>query len=432
MPIRLAIIDQSFHWPPTGGSWVDLRETAVRLQNHGFEVQLFVPHWERWGIPGGRILENPGFPVKVLPIKPRQFNFHSLPKIYEKAVSAWNPDMILISNSFYLAPYLIEKFSKNPVFLRIYAFEMACLNYMNMNKCDTFHWEEQNPHGELCGKNLLNNPWECWLCGLKAMDGTLIGPRLNCLASEYWTSLAFLPGFSEKVKKALNKCSGAMVNNPYIRGLFSDLDIPVHVVPGGIDTDHFTVSPESPGEKVRILMSGRADDQKKGSKTFLESIDILQQENVSFEAFITDSRNEFSDPRVQSTGWVNYNALPSLYNSMDIIVCPSIWPEPFGLVALEAMASGIPVVASDIGGFHYTVQHERTGLLFSPGHSRELSQCLKRLILDPNLRLQMGKAGRTRAELFKWDNVVSMFTCPILKLEATAPLDWTVRFSVQT
>ncbi len=90
-------------------------------------------------------------------------------------------------------------------------------------------------------------------------------------------------------------------------------------------------------------------------------------------------------------------------------VVPSIWPEPFGLVALEAAAAGKPIVASDIGGLRDIVVDGETGSLVAPGDPGGLRAALVRLIADPGLRKRMGAAAAWRAESFSADAVVPAF-----------------------
>jgi glycosyltransferase involved in cell wall biosynthesis len=81
-------------------------------------------------------------------------------------------------------------------------------------------------------------------------------------------------------------------------------------------------------------------------------------------------------------------------------VVPSIWPEPFGQVAVEAMASRKPVVASAIGGLPDVIVDRETGLLVPPGDAVALRGALRELLLDPARRARMGEAGHERARLF--------------------------------
>lgn len=87
-------------------------------------------------------------------------------------------------------------------------------------------------------------------------------------------------------------------------------------------------------------------------------------------------------------------------------VLPSVCPETFGIVVLEAMASGRPVVASRIGGLPDVVCHPETGLLVPPGDAAALREALCYLMTDTNARQRMGVAARQRAEMFRASKVV--------------------------
>lgn len=87
------------------------------------------------------------------------------------------------------------------------------------------------------------------------------------------------------------------------------------------------------------------------------------------------------------------------WSSLDIAVVPSLY-EPFGLVALEAMACGVPVVASAIGGLKEIVQEGTSGLFVAPGDSSALAQALSTLLTDERLRLRLAEGARRRAEEF--------------------------------
>jgi len=89
-----------------------------------------------------------------------------------------------------------------------------------------------------------------------------------------------------------------------------------------------------------------------------------------------------------------------------LAVVPSLWPEPFGLTAVEAMAAGRPVVASDTGGLRDIVGHEQTGLLVPPGDAIALRHAIARLLADPEERERMGAAGRERSRRFAASRVL--------------------------
>lgn len=86
----------------------------------------------------------------------------------------------------------------------------------------------------------------------------------------------------------------------------------------------------------------------------------------------------------------------NLLRALDIFVLPSVLPEPFGLVVTEAMAAGLPVVATDQGGPREIVVHQQTGLLIPPNDPHALADALANLIDHAGLRQQYGEAGRIR------------------------------------
>lgn len=102
--------------------------------------------------------------------------------------------------------------------------------------------------------------------------------------------------------------------------------------------------------------------------------------------------------------------LPIFYAASDVCVTPSHY-EPFGLVAIEAMACGIPVVASDVGGFQFTVIPEETGLLVPVKDDAAFAAAIDRVLTEPGLGDRLGQAARARVEqYFSWDGVASQLS----------------------
>jgi glycosyltransferase involved in cell wall biosynthesis len=102
-------------------------------------------------------------------------------------------------------------------------------------------------------------------------------------------------------------------------------------------------------------------------------------------------------------------------------VVPSLWPEPFGLVAVEAMRSGVPVVASRIGALPGIVADGVTGLLVTPGNTAELRAAIRRLDNDPALRRAMGAAGLIHAEQFSAQAITELYEEHYRRLLAGQP-----------
>jgi glycogen(starch) synthase len=96
--------------------------------------------------------------------------------------------------------------------------------------------------------------------------------------------------------------------------------------------------------------------------------------------------------RVQFTGWLTPSQLERWYAAADVLVVPSRY-EPFGMVVLEGMLHGLPIVATDIGGPAEILKDASTGLLVAPRDSDALSNAISRLVTDPGMRIKIGSAA---------------------------------------
>lgn len=108
--------------------------------------------------------------------------------------------------------------------------------------------------------------------------------------------------------------------------------------------------------------------------------------------------------RVCFVGAVPQERLPVYYNAADVCAVPSFY-ESFGLVALEAMACGVPVVAADVGGLGTTVRDGESGFLVPRRDPVAFADRIQRLLHDPSLRVRMSEAARARAARFTWEGV---------------------------
>ncbi len=111
--------------------------------------------------------------------------------------------------------------------------------------------------------------------------------------------------------------------------------------------------------------------------------------------------------QVTFRGQVPRGAMPAIFRSADAVVCTP-WYEPFGIVPLEAMACGIPVVAAAVGGLQDTVVHQGTGLHVPPKDPAALAAALASLLGDARLRRELGRAGQERVRVrYSWERVAA-------------------------
>jgi glycosyltransferase involved in cell wall biosynthesis len=98
--------------------------------------------------------------------------------------------------------------------------------------------------------------------------------------------------------------------------------------------------------------------------------------------------------RVSFQGWVSHDQLHRFFSQCSLVVVPSVWPEPFGIVGIEAMAHGRPVIAFDVGGISEWLKNGETGFLVPRGDVLSLTQRIEFLLHHPKVAEEMGKTGR--------------------------------------
>ncbi|MFC2067515.1 glycosyltransferase family 4 protein [Chloroflexota bacterium] len=190
-------------------------------------------------------------------------------------------------------------------------------------------------------------------------------------------------------------------------------------IPNGVDVEHFSpqVSPiDTFGDgKINILFTGRLE-KRKGLKYLLQAYKIVKKEVPNSRLIITGpgtrlrkkyEKQVISDglKDVVFTGYVSHEELPRYYKTADIFCTPATGWESFGIVLLEAMATGKPLIASNISGYANLINHGVEGLLVPPRDERGLAQALYSLMTDESLRQQMGARGRLKAEEHSWERI---------------------------
>ena len=128
------------------------------------------------------------------------------------------------------------------------------------------------------------------------------------------------------------------------------------------------------------------------------------------------------EDQIDFVGQVDHTELPLYYNAADVCVVPSYY-ESFGLVALESMACGTPVVATRVGGLPTIIHHGRTGYLKSWRCPEAFANSLEMIFSTEGLQQSMGQAARKRAEGMGWDNVAAMMSDQYASLTGNPPQD---------
>jgi phosphatidylinositol alpha-mannosyltransferase len=192
-----------------------------------------------------------------------------------------------------------------------------------------------------------------------------------------------------------------------------------NIIPNGVDVEHF--SREFPpieryaDGKPNVLFVGRLE-KRKGVKHLLQAFEQVKREMPETRLLVVGPPTRaargyrrwvrdkgLSD--VEFIGYVSYDELARYHHTADIVCAPATGNESQGIVLLEAMAAGRPLVASNIEGYASVLTHGVEGLLVRPQDSEALASALLELLPDPDRRRAMAQKGRLRAQEYSWERV---------------------------
>jgi len=223
-----------------------------------------------------------------------------------------------------------------------------------------------------------------------------------------------------------NRAERVIACSAYMREHVSDIyDLPedrIAVIPNGIDPADLVPVDDletlrsrfaAPDERL-VLLVGRLVYEK-GFQLALEALPGLIERVGNVRFIVAGSGTAEQELRQQATrlgldehgtfvGWIGDDVLHSLYRIADLTVVPSIY-EPFGLVALEAMASGCPCLVADTGGLREVVPNDDVGLRFHSRDPDSLGQMAERLLTDDELRDRLVAEASEHVLTFDWADV---------------------------
>jgi len=194
------------------------------------------------------------------------------------------------------------------------------------------------------------------------------------------------------------------------------------VIPNGINFQRFASAnplPELRDDRKNILFVGRKDERK-GLRYLLEAFALLLESRRDLRLVVVGpgepdraceawigAISRVDRDMVRLTGPVSDEDLPRYYTSADVFCSPATGGESFGIVLLEAMAAGAPVVASNIAGYRDVVTHECNGLLVPPREPSEIAAAIAKMIDNAGLARRLSNAGKQAAQHHRWQRVAS-------------------------
>jgi glycosyltransferase involved in cell wall biosynthesis len=194
--------------------------------------------------------------------------------------------------------------------------------------------------------------------------------------------------------------------------------LPFEVAPNLIPDDAGADRPADPGLMSQLpdgefMLFVGAFGHYKGVDVLLDAYRKLERPSplvlIGYETTEYPVRTTDVPARVRILKNWDHDAVMAAWRRAMIGLVPSVWEEPFGIVALESLATGTPVIASRIGGLTDIVQDGETGYLVAPGDVDALAGAMRRLIDEPALRRRMGELGRERVARFREQAVIPRF-----------------------
>jgi len=231
------------------------------------------------------------------------------------------------------------------------------------------------------------------------------------------------------VKKAFDKANKIIAVSEAVKQFMSHIvsqPEKIEVIPNGVDLEQFICA--SNGKKLREELNLPLNDPivffvgrfsvRKGIHILMDAFKHVVKEIPNAKLLIAGKgflkeylkhkakANKIAE-NVKFLGCIFGKALAKFYMASDVVVCPSIFAEAFGIVILEAMAAGKPVIATNVGGIPEIVNHEVNGLLVEPHDVKELSNAIIRLLSNDKERQRMGKNARKKVEeRYDWRKLV--------------------------
>jgi len=228
-----------------------------------------------------------------------------------------------------------------------------------------------------------------------------------------YTKRLLMPGFRHLDGKIAVSMAAASLIQKNFPGYYN-------IIPNGVEVERFAAPqpplPELDDGMINILFVGRLE-KRKGLRYLLRAFERVKAKRPETRLVVAggyDERQRRGYERwvseaglrdVEFVGYIPDELLPRYQHSAHVFCAPNTGNESQGIILLEAMAAGRPVVASNIEGFAGVITHGVEGLLVRPKDSDALAEALLELVEDPDVRRDLGARASERAQHFSWDRV---------------------------
>ena len=385
MSKSILIINYEF-FPLGGGGSTVCYYLAKNLVQAGYQVEIITSHYR--GLPRQEVLE--GIKIHRIPVIRKRLDFCSVPEMATFVLSGSYHTLKILKDA---RPDLIQ------VFFSVPSGPVAYLAH----KIHQIPYLVYSGGADMPGGDPRRFGW--------------LYPLVTPFIRKIWQHSQMLITASQNLKEL------ALRTYPQAK---------IQVISNGVDLERFRPLENKPQkDKIRILGIGRLISRK-GFHFLIEALpQVVKEAKFPLEVEIVGSGQEEESLKnlaqqlgvrdiLNFVGQLPYEGLLSKYQQADIFVLPSL-SEGMPCVMLEAMACGLPVVASDIGGNEELVYPGQNGYLFSAGHSQGLAESLIKIINHPALRKKMGQESLRIIQDYDWSKITEKYIAIYQEIFNTRP-----------
>jgi glycosyltransferase involved in cell wall biosynthesis len=415
----LRVLIASSFFPPhyMGGAELIACKQATIVQQMGHDVQVFSGRLGGGWFRSHRVThENGAFPITRISLSAQDisgtswdFTSPDIRREFCRALDDFSPDVVHFHNIVGLSIGLIDE-----CYRRRIPTAMTLHDYWG-----------------ICFKNTLlkNNGNICKQGGLVCLDcREMLAGRLPLPS----------PVRNAHILLALRQVDRLITPSRYVAAQYAANGVPhdkITVIQNGIDTENFAPVQRSSAE-LTLGFIGHLGKHK-GLDVLLHALSLMNARQVRLlvvgtgedaEWLQTFSHERALDPYVTFLGHVENLRIATIYQQIDVLVVPSVWPENSPVTITEAMASGIPVIASDVGGISELVEDGVTGYLIPLRDSLAIAERIQRFLARPELLKTMGERARAKIQAYQMrqqvERIVEVYREVIAQRQPIPKLDF--------
>ncbi len=404
----MKILFVSEYFPPKimGGGEINLHLLVKALAKNKNEVSVLTSHHpglkifeETDGIKVYRTLKTGDTPNGIINNFRRSWSFpKSIAKEAQALLKKQQFDLIHFIGTSIIAAPKIKSFCRKrkiSLFATIESYPALC------------------PKGDriYCGKKECR--YQC--TGLRFLHCQSQSPEIGKMKNKFYLRynlplLLYIYNYHRLLNRALKHCTLIAISR-YMQELLLKNNCYSHIIPNALNIKAFSspAAENKTGKPIKVIYLG-ALIKSKGPQILLEAVKGLDCRCELYgEGILKESLQKFIQKNKLNAvinNLVPYDKIPQVYASSDIVVFPSLWPEPFGRISIEAMAASKPVIGSEIGGIRETIE-PGTGILVKPGSVEELHLALKQLLESRSNREKIGRCGLDAVQKYQEKKIIA-------------------------